>query len=70
VHQAIVPRKGIVAIKVLRPRIERKLAKEMAALRFLAQAIEFFSPRSRRLEPVRFIDTVAQAMERELDLRL
>jgi ubiquinone biosynthesis protein len=26
--------------------------------------------RSRRLEPVRFIDTVAQAMERELDLRL
>jgi ubiquinone biosynthesis protein len=70
VHQAIVPRKGIVAIKVLRPRIERKLAKEMAALRFLAQAIEFFSLRSRRLEPVRFIDTVAQAMERELDLRL
>ncbi len=70
VHQAIVPRQGVVAIKVLRPRIERKLAKEMGALRFLAQAIEVFSPRSRRLEPVQFIDTVAQAMERELDLRL
>lgn len=70
VHQAIVPRKGVVAIKILRPRIERKLAKEMGALRFLAQAIELFSPRSRRLEPVQFIDTVAQAMERELDLRL
>lgn len=70
VHQAIVPRHGVVAIKVLRPRIEKKLAKEMAALRFLAQCIEFFSPRSRRLEPVRFIDTVAAAMERELDLRL
>lgn len=70
VHQAIVPRKGVVAIKVLRPRIERKLAKEMAALRFLAQAIELFSPRSRRLEPVQFIDTVSSAMERELDLRL
>ena len=38
VHQAIVPRQGVVAIKVLRPRIEKKLAKEMAALRFLAQA--------------------------------
>jgi len=59
-----------VAIKVLRPRIERKMAKEMAALRFLAQSIEFFSRRSRRLEPVQFIDTVAAATERELDLRL
>jgi len=70
VHQAIVPRQGVVAIKVLRPRIERKLAKEMGALRFLAQMIEFFSPRSRRLEPVQFIDTVSSALERELDLRL
>jgi ubiquinone biosynthesis protein len=70
VHQAIVPRQGVVAIKVLRPRIEKKLAKEMAALRFLAQAIETFSPRSRRLEPVQFIDTVQAATERETDLRL
>ncbi|QGZ97130.1 2-polyprenylphenol 6-hydroxylase [Terricaulis silvestris] len=70
VHQAIVPRQGVVAIKVLRPRIEKKMAKEMAALRFLAQAIETFSPRSRRLEPVQFIDTVAAATEREMDLRL
>lgn len=70
VHQAIVPRQGVVAIKVLRPRIEKKLAKEMGALRFLAEAIEFFSPRSRRLEPVQFIDTVSSALERELDLRL
>ncbi len=70
VHQAIVPRQGVVAIKVLRPRIERKMAKEMAALRFLAQGIEFFSPRSRRLEPVQFIDTVSAATQREMDLRL
>jgi ubiquinone biosynthesis protein len=70
VHQAIVPRHGVVAIKVLRPRIEKKLAREMGALRFLGQCIEFFSKRSRRLEPVQFIDTVAAAMERELDLRL
>jgi len=70
VHQGIIPRQGVVAIKVLRPRIERKLAKEMAALRFLAQGIEFFSPRSRRLEPVQFIDTVTAATQRELDLRL
>ncbi len=70
VHQAIVERHGVVAIKILRPRIEKKLAREMGALRFLAQCIELFSKRSRRLEPVQFIDTVASAMERELDLRL
>ncbi len=70
VHQAIVPRQGVVAIKVLRPRIEKKMAKEMAALRFLAQCIETFSVRSRRLEPVQFIDTVAFATQREMDLRL
>ncbi len=70
VHQAIVPREGVKAIKVLRPRIEKKMAKEMAALRFLAQAIEFFSVRSRRLEPVQFIDTVSAATQREMDLRL
>jgi ubiquinone biosynthesis protein len=70
VHQAIVPRQGVVAIKVLRPRIERKMAKEMEALRFLAQWIEWLSPRSRRLEPIQFIDTVSSAMQREMDLRL
>ena len=70
VHQAIVPRKGVVAIKVLRPNIERRLEKEMKALHFLAWWIEKVSPRSRRLEPVQFIETVSSAMERELDLRL
>ena len=70
VHQAILPRHGPVAIKVMRPGIEKRLANEMGALRFLAQGIEFFSPSSRRLEPVQFIDTVAGALERELDFRL
>jgi len=70
VHQAIVPRQGVVAIKVLRPDIEKRMAKEMAALRFLAWWIEKLSPRSRRLEPVQFIDTVSAATERETDLRL
>jgi ubiquinone biosynthesis protein len=42
----------------------------MAALHFLARGIEFFAPRSRRLEPVQFVETVSMALERELDLRL
>lgn len=70
VHQAIIPRRGPVAVKILRPRIEKKLAREMAALRFGARVIEVFAPASRRLEPVQFVDTVWTAMQRELDLRL
>lgn len=70
VHQAIIPRQGVVAIKVLRPRIDKKLARELAALRFLAQCIELFRPSTRRLEPVQFVDTVIAATEREVDLRL
>ena len=70
VHQAIIPREGVKAVKVLRPRIEKRLRKEMAALLFGARCIEFFSPRSRRLEPVQFVETVQMAVERELDLRL
>jgi ubiquinone biosynthesis protein len=70
VHQVIVPREGVKAIKVLRPRIEKKMAKEMAALHFLAWWIETLSPRSRRLEPLQFIETVSAAMQREMDLRL
>lgn len=70
VHMSVHPRNGVVAVKVLRPRIEKKLRREMAALHFGARLIEFFSVRSRRLEPVQFVDTVATALERELDLRL
>lgn len=70
VHQAILPRIGPMAVKILRPRIEKKMAKEMAALHFGARLIEAVSPASRRLEPVKFVETVSQALERELDLRL
>ncbi len=70
VHKAIVPREGALAIKILRPRIERRMRKEMEALHFGARAMEYFSPRSRRLEPVQFVETVWNALEREMDLRL
>ena len=70
VHKAILPRQGPVAVKILRPRIEKRLRKEMAALHFGARAVEFFAPQARRLEPVQFVNTVSDALERELDLRL
>lgn len=70
VHQARPNRQHAVAVKILRPNIEKKMAREMGALHFGARLIEFFIPSSRRLEPVNFIETVSTAMERELDLRL
>jgi ubiquinone biosynthesis protein len=70
VHQALPDRERPLAVKVLRPRIEHKMAKELAALRFGAGLVEFFFEQSRRLEPVKFVDTVSTALERELDLRL
>ncbi len=70
VHQARLPRQGVVAVKILRPNIEKKMAKEMGALHFGARLIETFVPSSRRLEPVQFVETVSVSLMRELDLRL
>lgn len=70
VHQALLPRGGALAVKILRPNIEKRMARELGALRFGAQMVEFFFESSRRLEPVKFVSTVATALERELDLRL
>ncbi len=70
VHQARLDRAGIVAVKILRPKIEKKMAREMGALMFGARIIETFVPSSRRLEPVQFVETVTTALSRELDLRL
>jgi ubiquinone biosynthesis protein len=70
VHMAVHARTGPVAVKILRPRIEKKLRREMAALHFGARVLEIVSKSSRRLEPVKFVETVSAALERELDLRL
>jgi ubiquinone biosynthesis protein len=59
----------VVAVKVLRPGIERRVAADLAALRTAARLAERWIPASRRLEPVRFTETVVRALELELDLR-
>lgn len=61
---------GARAVKILRPGIEKAILKEMGAMRRAAATVEQIDHASRRLRPVAFIDTVATAMEKELDLRL
>jgi ubiquinone biosynthesis protein len=59
-----------VAVKILRPGIARRVTEDAEVLRLAARAIERLAPPARRLEPVKFAQTVIRATELELDLRL
>jgi ubiquinone biosynthesis protein len=59
-----------VAVKVLRPGIERRVADDAESLALAARLIDRWIPPARRLEPVAFADTVIRATMLELDLRL
>jgi ubiquinone biosynthesis protein len=59
-----------VAVKVLRPGVERRVAADSAVLALAARLIERWVPLARRLEPRQFAATVIRATELELDLRL
>ncbi|NEX91742.1 2-polyprenylphenol 6-hydroxylase [Caulobacter sp. 17J65-9] len=59
-----------VAVKVLRPGIERQVAKDVDAMRMAAGVVEFLARPARRLEPRAVVETVAHALGLEMDLRL
>lgn len=59
-----------VAVKILRPNIEKRFANDQAAYRFAARIIETFSKQARRLKPVSVVKTLDRTMAIELDLRL
>jgi len=59
-----------VAVKVLRPGIERQVAEDAEGLTLAARLIDRWIPPARRLEPRAFAETVIRATILELDLRL
>lgn len=59
-----------VAVKVLRPGIERAFRRDIDAFHFAARMIEALSPASRRLRPTRVIAHFESVVMGELDLRL
>jgi ubiquinone biosynthesis protein len=69
-HDAELPDGRRVAVKVLRPGIERRVAADSAVLALAASLMERWAPPVRRLEPRAFAATVIRATELELDLRL
>ncbi|MEC7291787.1 MAG: AarF/UbiB family protein, partial [Pseudomonadota bacterium] len=61
---------GAKAVKILRPKVERLIQRELRAMKRAARTVERVNVESRRLAPVAFTETVGEAMEKELDLRL
>ena len=71
VHKAHLADTGeAVAIKVLRPGIERAFRKDIDAFYFAARMVELLSPSSRRLRPMDVIEHFEGVVLGELDLRL
>jgi len=71
VHKAHLRESGdAVAVKILRPGIEKAFRKDIDAFYFAARAIELLSPASRRLRPMDVITHFEGVVNGELDLRL
>lgn len=69
-HQAVLTDGRKVAVKVLRPRIEQKAGEEFRAFARAARHAQSLSPTARRMEPVKFVETLKDAAAIELDLRM
>jgi ubiquinone biosynthesis protein len=73
VHKAVVADNEVrreVAVKVLRPGIERRFQQDLDSYFFAARQIERFHPPTRRLRPVAVVETLARSVEIEMDMRL
>ena len=73
VHKAVVIDNGVrrdVAVKVLRPGIEKQFKHDLDSYFFAARQIERFHPATRRLRPVAVVETLAHSVQIEMDMRL
>jgi ubiquinone biosynthesis protein len=59
-----------VAVKILRPRIEKRVVDDIAVMRLGADIVHAMAPVARRLEPQAFVETVATSLLLELDMRM
>ena len=69
-HDAVLLDGRRAAVKILRPGIARRVARDAEVLMLAARLVERLAPPARRLEPMGFARTVIRATELELDLRL
>jgi ubiquinone biosynthesis protein len=59
-----------VAVKVLRPGVERRFRRDLNDMYFAARLAERWSDEARRLRPVEVVDTLARSVKMEMDFRL
>ena len=59
-----------VAVKILRPGIERRLASDLRTFFFAARNLQRIDPRSMRLRPVDVVETLSRSVTMEMDLRM
>jgi ubiquinone biosynthesis protein len=69
VHFAMTADGREVAVKILRPGIARAFARDLDLFRWLARLSERTWPALRRLKPVEVVETLAQSVAIEMDLR-
>ncbi|EFO32731.1 2-polyprenylphenol 6-hydroxylase [Roseibium sp. TrichSKD4] len=74
VHPAVVRDKDgterKVAVKILRPGVQRRFKRDLESYYLVAHLAERFHEPSRRLRPVAVVDTLAQSVAMEMDFRL
>lgn len=68
-HRATMADGREVAVKILRPGIERRVTQDSATLLMAGGLIEALIPPARRLEPLAFAATVIRSLQLELDMR-
>jgi ubiquinone biosynthesis protein len=59
-----------VAVKVLRPGIERRFRRDLGDMFFAARLVQNWAPATQRLNPVGVVDTLARSVKMEMDFRL
>ncbi len=59
-----------VAVKVLRPGVERRFRRDLSDMYFGARIAERWFPETKRLKPVEVVDTLARTVKIEMDFRL
>lgn len=69
VHFAVTTAGREVAVKVLRPGIAGAMARDLDLFRWLARLAERTMPPLRRLKPIEVVETLAQSVQLEMDLR-
>jgi ubiquinone biosynthesis protein len=73
VHRARVVENGEereVAVKVLRPGVERRFTRDLSDMFFAARIAERLAPETRRLRVVEVVETLARSVRIEMDFRL